>query len=208
MVVLPTERRNVPDATKHLHFLLVPSVDYRSRVSGFTKGWADCSGLSMACGVCNHRTHSKCFKTHCSPFQPTCPSCPCHCLEVHGFTFPIIAVPLPPRAVKGTLNRLNVPATASAAPGPVSSRTTQSLAEHLKAYSTYNRPGQSQLSKSSESSNSALGLDTGGDRTPTIANTAAAGNASFAAAATGGDVRTGLFSKPLAGVWKGWAGEG
>jgi hypothetical protein len=165
----------------------------------------------MSCGVCNHRSHSKCFKTHFTPFQPTCPTCPCHCLDVHGFTFPIIAVPLPPRPIKGTLNRLNVPATTYAPTGPMSARTTkQSLAEHIRAYSTYNRPGQSQLSKSSESSHSALGLDTGtgGDRTPTIANTAAAGNPSFAAAVTGSDVRTGLFSKPLAGVWKGWAGEG
>jgi hypothetical protein len=173
---------------------------------------AEQPGLSMSCGVCNHRTHSKCFKTHFSPFQPTCPTCPCHCLDVHGFTFPIVAVPLPPRPIKGTLNRLNVPATTYAPTGPMSARTTkQSLAEHIRAYSTYNRPGQSQLSKSSESSHSALGLDTGtgGDRTPTIANTAAAaGNPSFAAAVTSGDVRTGLFSKPLAGVWKGWAGEG
>jgi hypothetical protein len=155
----------------------------------------------MACGVCNHRTHSKCFKDHFSPFSPTCPACPCHCLEAHGFTYPIIAVPLPPRrALRGTLNRLNVPATSHTA--PISSKTTQSLAEHLKAYSTYTRPGQSQLSRSSESNNSALGLDTGtgGDRTPTIANSASGGPAN--------DVRTGLFSKPLAGVWKGWAGEG
>jgi hypothetical protein len=154
----------------------------------------------MACGVCNHRTHSKCFKDHFSPFSPTCPACPCHCLEAHGFTIPIIAIPLPPsRAVKSTLNRLNV----TAPPASHSSRVTQSLAEHLKTYS-YAKPGQSQLSRSSESGNSGLGLETDGrgDRTPTIANTAGAH-----AGVGHADIRTGLFSKPL-GVWKGWAGEG
>jgi hypothetical protein len=155
-------------------------------------------GLSMSCGLCNHRTHSKCFNDHFSPFTSTCPACPCHCLDAQGYTYPMVAIPIPPsRALKGSLNPVNVNVTAP----QLSSRTTQSLAEHLRAYgrsSQGQKDAQSQLSRSADSANSALGLETSdnsvkGDRTPTVANPGAAD----------GDARLGLFSKP-ATVWRGW----
>lgn len=160
----------------------------------------------MSCGLCNHRTHSKCFNDHFSPFTTTCPACPCHCLDSQGFTYPMIAITLPPgRGLKGSLNPINVNADTSVAAPPLSSRTTQSLAEHLRAYG---RPGQGQrdaqslLSRSAESGHSALGLETSdistkGDKTPTVAHPGAGVDAA------GGDARLGLFSKP-ATVWRGW----
>lgn len=165
----------------------------------------------MSCGLCNHRTHSKCFSDHFSPFASTCPACPCHCLDSQGFTYPVIAIPVPPNhALKGTLNPVNVNVSAP----PMSSRTTQSLAEHLKAYGRSaqgqrDTQTQSQLSRSAESGNSALGLETSdsstrGDRTPKVASAAAGagGHGAEGAGAGQGDARLGLFSKPLAGVWR------
>lgn len=173
-------------------------------------------GLSMSCGICNHQTHSSCFKKHFSPFVPTCPACPCHCLDQQGFSYPIIAIPIPPqRALKGSLSPVNV----SAVPG---TRATHSLADHLK---TYSQPGwnQQQKGRSAGSGTSALGLDTSGtagDRTPTTTN-APLSSGGFASAVTGAgtagtgtgaqgaaEARPGFLSKPLAGVWKGWSGDG
>jgi hypothetical protein len=169
----------------------------------------------MSCGICNHRTHSNCFKKHFSPFTSTCPACPCHCLDSQGFSYPIIAIPIPPqRALKGSLSPINV----AALPG---TRATHSLADHLK---TYSQAGSSQFKgRSAGSGASALGLDTsghgsghghgnGGDRTPTT-TTAPYPGGGLLGGVTGpggqaGEARPGFLSKPLAGVWKGWSGDG
>lgn len=161
----------------------------------------------MSCGICNHRTHSKCFKKHFSPFTSTCPACPCHCLDSQGFSYPIIAIPIPPqRALKGSLSPINV----AALPG---TKATHSLADHLK---TYNQSSAGQLKgRSAGSGTSALGLDTsgnGGDRTPTTTTTPHPGgglpSGVTGIAGPGSEARPGFLSKPLAGVWKGWSGDG
>lgn len=170
---------------------------------------ADGAGLSMSCGICNHRTHSSCFKKHYSTYTPACPACSCRCLELQGFSYPIIAVPIPPqRALQGSLSPVNV----SAVPNKTASH---SLADHLRTYgqvgagSAKGRPGGSGAS--------ALGLDTSGlsnDRTNNTTPNPLTGPgttttpAGIAQGPGAGDVRASFLSKPLAGVWKGWSGDG
>ena len=162
----------------------------------------------MSCGICNHRTHSKCFKNHFSPFTSTCPACPCHCLDSQGFSYPIIAIPIPPqRALKSSLSPVNI----AALPGP-GTRATHSLADHLKTYSQSSSNQHQLKGRSAGSGTSALGLDTsgnGGDRTPTTTTAPYPGGGLLSGpAGQGTEARPGFLSKPLAGVWKGWSGDG
>lgn len=169
----------------------------------------------MSCGICNHRTHSACHRKHFTPYTSTCPGCPCHCLESHGFSYPVIAIPIPSKgrtALHGSLSPVNVSAI------PVT-RASNSLADHLRAYG--GQPGPLRPpGRSAGSATSALGLDTsgtgtgtGGDGTPTPATTTSfpsLGRPDVPAGTPvpGGEARPGFLSKPLAGVWKGWSGDG